>query len=166
MPPIHGIVFVTILTDSNLSPAGKQSQKLTLKPDDPTIVYKGDNVTLEWRYYYPSTGFKLIEVFFGIWTNPVSAASSKLIVVNSSGFVQFRKEYKSRLSWKGNMTSSSAVFVLHNVRPEDGNTYYGIHVEFDLHYPLIDTLKLQVKETSKKHHLYDDNRSETDMSPD
>ena len=51
------------------------------------------------------------------------------------------------------MTSSSAVFVLHNVQPEDGNKYYGIHVEFDLHYPLIDTLKLQVKETSKRHHL-------------
>ena len=151
---------------SNLLSAGKQSQKLTLKPDDPTIVYKGDNVTFEWRYYYPSTGFKLIEVFFGIWTNPISAASSKLIVVNSSGFVQFRKEYKARLSWKGNMTPSLAVFVLHNVRPEDGNKYYGIHVEFDLHYPFIDTLKLQVKETSKRHHLYDDERSETDMSPD
>ena len=64
------------------------------------------------------------------------------------------------------MTSSLAVFVLHNVRPEDGNKYYGIHVEFDLHYPLIDTLKLEVKETSKRHHLYDDKRSETDMSPD
>ena len=64
------------------------------------------------------------------------------------------------------MTSSLAVFVLHNVRPEDGNKYYGIHVEFDLHYPLIHTLKLKVKETSKRHHLYDDERSKTDMSPD
>ena len=41
------------------------------------------------------------------------------------------------------------MFVLHNVRPEDGNKYYGIHVEFDLHYPLIDTLKLQL-ETKRK----------------
>ena len=92
---------------------------------------------------------KLVEVFFGIWTNPVSAADKSLVAVNSSGAVEVREEYKSRLSWKVNVTSSVAVFVLHNVRLEDGNKYYGIHVEFDLHYPLIDTLKLQV-ETKRK----------------
>ena len=92
---------------------------------------------------------KLVEVFFGIWTNPVSAADKKLVAVNSSGAVEVREEYKSRLSWKVNVTSSVAVFVLHNVRLDDGNKYYGIHVEFDLHYPLIDTLKLQV-ETKRK----------------
>ena len=92
---------------------------------------------------------KLVEVFFGIWTNPVSAADQSLVAVNSSGAVEVREEYKSRLSWKVNVTSSVAVFVLHNVRPEDGNKYYGIHVEFDLHYPLIDTLKLQVETKCK-----------------
>ena len=119
-----------------------------MKPSNPTIVYKGENVSLEWRYHHPRH-MKLVEVFFGIWTNPVSAADKSLVAVNSSGAVEVREEYKSRLSWKVNVTSSVAVFVLHNVRPEDGNKYYGIHVEFDLHYPLIDTLKLQV-ETKRK----------------
>ena len=119
-----------------------------MKPSNPTIVYKGENVSLEWRYRHPRH-MKLVEVFFGIWTNPVSAADKKLVAVNSSGAVEVREEYKSRLSWKVNVTSSVAVFVLHNVRLDDGNKYYGIHVEFDLHYPLIDTLKLQV-ETKRK----------------
>nr|XP_058955524.1 uncharacterized protein LOC131782811 isoform X1 [Pocillopora verrucosa] len=121
-----------------------KKQRFTLKPSNPTIVYKGENVSLEWRYHHPRH-MKLVEVFFGIWTNPVSAADKSLVAVNSSGAVEVREEYKSRLSWKVNVTSSVAVFVLHNVRPEDGNKYYGIHVEFDLHYPLIDTLKLQVE---------------------
>ena len=77
---------------------------------------------------------KLVEVFFGIWTNPVSATDQSLVAVNSSGAVEVREEYKSRLSWKVNVTSSVAVFVLHNMRSEDRKKYYGIHVEFDLHY--------------------------------
>lgn len=106
---------------------------------------------------------KLVEVFFGIWANPASAAEKSLVAVNRSGAVEMRKEYKSRLSWKGNVAHSVAEFVLHNVRPEDGNKYFGIHVEFDLHYPLIDTLKLQVEEKSKSGYCRGDNTPEIGM---
>ncbi|XP_022804496.1 uncharacterized protein LOC111341760 isoform X2 [Stylophora pistillata] len=156
---LSGLEIRNLLRNDDRVKCGNRPQKFTLKPNDTTIACKGENVTLKWQYYYPSY-FKLIEVFFGVWTNPASAARLSLIAVNSRGFVQYRKENKSRLSWKGNITSSVAVFVLHNVKPEDGNKYFGIHVEFDLHYPLIDTLKLQVEERSKSGYCRGDNTPE------
>lgn len=76
-------------------------------------------------------------------------ATKKLMTVNSSGAVEVRKKYKSLLSWEGNLTSSTAVFVLHNVQLAEGKRLFGIHIEYMSHSPLIDILKLQVKAKRK-----------------
>ena len=77
------------------------------------------------------------------------ALTTKLVAVNGSGFVQVRTGYESRISWAGDLTSFSAVFVLYYVQPADGNKVFGMHVEYDRHTPLTDTVRLQV-ETKRK----------------
>lgn len=79
----------------------------------------------------------------GIPRSPTGALATKLVAVNASGFAQVRTGWESRLQWAGNLTSFLAEFVLHNVQPS--NTLFGVHVEYDLHTPLIDTVRLQVE---------------------
>ena len=73
----------------------------------------------------------------------------KLMTVSSSGTVQVREGYESFVSWKGNVISSLAVFVLHNVKLKDKIELFGIQIEYDVHTPLIDTLHLEVVAKSK-----------------
>lgn len=134
----------------DLYPIGNPKQKLISRPDKPTRVFIGENVSLAWRYYHPSN-FKLYEVVLGIWKSSTGTLATKLVAVNGSGFVQVRTGYESRISWAGNLTSFLAVFVFYNVQPANGNKVFGMHVEYDLNSPLTDTVRLQV-ETKRKWH--------------
>ena len=79
---------------------------------------------------------------FGIWDH-LGRLTTKLVAVNASGFPDVRRGYESKISWAGNLTSSLAVFVFHDVQPADGKKY-GIHVEYHSSNPLTDTVWLQV----------------------
>ena len=117
-------------------------------PNKPTRVFVGENVSLTWQYYQPAH-LNLFEVVFGIWKSP-GFLKTKLIVVDSNGVPSVRKGYESSLGWAGNLTSSTAVFVLYDVQLEDGKKEFGIQVEFGLAFnPLTDTVRLQVKPRRK-----------------
>ncbi|CAH3045752.1 unnamed protein product, partial [Pocillopora meandrina] len=112
-------------------------------PEKPTKAFTGETVSLKWHYNSGDLKNDLFEVVFGIWKSPRSLM--KLIAVNSSGFALMRSSHKSSVGWAGNLTSSVAVFELHNVKLKDGMKY-GILVEYGLHHiPLTDTVQLQVK---------------------
>lgn len=81
---------------------------------------------------------------FGI-SKAFNRLDPKLIVVNGSGFPDVKKGSESFVSWAGNLTSSLAVFVLHDVQPADGNKFFGITFDFGLMYnELKDKVWLQV----------------------
>ena len=84
------------------------------------ITSVGVNVSFEWNY--TSGDLNLFEVVFGIFDSS-EFLETKLIAVNSSGFVLKRPSYKSSVGWVGNLTSSNAVFELYNVKLEDGKKY-------------------------------------------
>ena len=84
------------------------------------ITSVGVNVSFEWNY--TSGDLNLFEVVFGIFDSS-EFLETKLIAVNSSGFVLKRPSYKSSVGWVGNLTSSNAAFELYNVKLEDGKKY-------------------------------------------
>ena len=106
----------------------------------------GLNVSFEWNY--TSGDLNLVEVVFGIFDN-WNFLETKLIAVNSSGFVLKRPSNKPSVGCAGNLTYSNAVFELYNVKLEDGKKY-GILLEYgSQHNLLINTVKLQVKSGRK-----------------
>ena len=110
------------------------------------ITSVGVNVSFEWNY--TSGDLNLFEVVFGIFDSS-EFLETKLIAVNSSGFVLKRPSNKPSLGWAGNLTSSNAVFELYNVKLEDGKKY-GILLEYgSQHNLLINTVQLQVKSGRK-----------------
>ncbi|KAL9971573.1 hypothetical protein ACROYT_G017750 [Oculina patagonica] len=139
-------ILVALVLSSNFPTSifttGNPRQKLSSRPDKPTRVFIGENVSLAWRFYHPSN-FKLYEVVLGIWKS--STLKKKLVAVNGSGFAQVRPGYESKVRWAGNLTSFLAVFVLYNVQPADGNKVFGMNVEYDFNTPLTDTVQLQVE---------------------
>ncbi|CAH3045735.1 unnamed protein product [Pocillopora meandrina] len=113
-------------------------------PNKPTEAVTGETVSFKWHYNSGDLKNDLFEIVFGIWKSP-GFLKTKLIAVNSSGFASTRSSYKSSVGWVGNLTSSTAVFELYNVKLEDGKTY-GIVVEYGLqNTPLTDSIQLQVK---------------------
>ena len=71
------------------------------------------------------------------------------MAVNSLGSSNVRRGFENKVIWAGNVTSS-AVFILHNVRPPDGREEFGVHIEFGLHHqPLTDSVRLLVKDEGK-----------------
>ena len=117
-------------------------------PNKPTEAVIGDIVSFKWHYNSGDLKNDLFEIVFGIWKSP-GFLKTKLIAVNSSGFASTRSSYKSSVGWAGNLTSSTAVFELYNVKFEDGKTY-GIVVEYGIqNTPLTDSIQLQVKSRRK-----------------
>ena len=103
---------------------------------------------MTWRYYQPSQ-VTLSEVVFGI-SNAFNYLNPKLIAVNASGFPDVNEDYEPFVSWAGNLTACLAVFVLHDVRPTDGNKFFGIAVKFGLMYNDVkDRVWLQVNAKRK-----------------
>ena len=111
-----------------------------------SITSVGVNVSFEWNY--TSGDLNLFEVVFGIFDNSEFLVT-KLIAVNSSGFVLKRPSYKSSVGWAGNLKSSNAVFELYNVKLEDGKKY-GIMLEYGPQHSLLtDSVQLQVNSGRK-----------------
>ena len=134
-----------------LHPTGDR-QRIISKPEDPTRVFIGQNVSLAWRYYQPKH-VTLSEVVFGIW-NTFNHLNPKLIAVNGSGFPEVKEGYESFVSWAGNLTGFLAVFVLHDVHPADGNKFFGITFKFGLmHNVVTDRIRLQVVAKRKSHQI-------------
>ena len=107
-------------------------------PNKSVEAFIGDTVSFEWHYNSGDLKNDLFEVVFGIWKSPV-CLKTKSIAVNSSGFASARSSYKSSVCRAGNLTSSTAVFELYNVKLEDGKKY-GIVVEHGLqNIPLTDS---------------------------
>ena len=104
----------------------------------------GLNLSFEWTY--TSGNLNLVEVVFGIFDS-WGFLETKLIAVNSSGFVLKRPLSKPLVGWAGNLTSSTAVFELYNVKLEDGKEY-GILLEYGSQQ-LTNTVQLQVKSRRK-----------------
>ena len=125
-----------------LYPTGDR-QKIIFKPDKPTKVFIGENVSLTWRYYQPSH-LKLRHVLFGIFKRP-GYLKTELAEINNNGVLRVRKDYSLSLSWAGNLATSLAVFVLYNVQPADGKKTFGIQVDFGYEYDMLtDIVRLQV----------------------
>jgi len=117
---------------------------ITSRPDNPTKVFIGENVSLTWSYYQPSH-VTLSEVVFGI-SVAVNYLNPKLVAVNGSGFPEVNEDYKPFVSWAGNLTAYLAVFVLHDVQLKDGNKIFGITFKVGLMYNDIrDRVQLQVQ---------------------
>ena len=88
-------------------------------------------------------------MLFGIFKRP-GFLKTELVEVNKNGVPRVRKDYGLSVSWAGNLTTSLAVFVLHNVQPADGKKTFGIQVDFGYeHDMLTDIVRLQVEEKRK-----------------
>ena len=104
----------------------------------------GLNLSFEWTY--TSGNLNLVEVVFWIFDSS-EFLETKLIAVNSSGFVLKRPSSKPLVGWAGNLSSSTAVFELYNVKLEDGKKY-GILLEYGSQL-LTNMVQLQVKSRRK-----------------
>ena len=123
--------------------------RITSRPDNPTKVFIGENVSLTWSYYQPSH-VTLSKVVFGI-SVAVNKIEPKLVTVNgSNGFPDVNEDYKPIVSWAGNLTAYLAVFVLHDVQLKDGNKFFGITFDVGLLYNNIrNRVQLQVQAKRK-----------------
>ena len=118
---------------------------MTAAPNKSIEAFSGETVSFRWHYNSGDLKNDFFEVVFGIWKSP-GFLKTKLIAVNSSGFASTRS---SSVGWAGNLTSSVAVFELHNVTLKDSKKY-GIVVEYGApNTPLIDSVQLQVKTRRK-----------------
>ncbi|KAL9971560.1 hypothetical protein ACROYT_G017735 [Oculina patagonica] len=134
---LSGINFPSLILTSG------DRQKIISTPDKPTRVFIGENVSLVWKYYQPSH-LTLRHVLFG--TFKPGYLNTQLVKVNKNGISRVRKGYESLVSWAGNLTSSLAIFVLHNVQPADKTKEFGIEVDFGYEYNMLtDTVWLQVE---------------------
>ena len=87
-------------------------------------------------------------LIFGIFNLRPPYLVEELVKVNRYGNAYFRKGSGSKISWAGNLTSSLAVFVIHNVQCVDIRVY-GIEVDSSNHQLLSDSVQLQVSANRK-----------------